>query len=49
MPRAELTRWDQATLLQRVWGVDALTCEGCGGRRRFIAVIFGPRSELQSL
>ena len=37
--RAALTKWDWATLLQRVWGVDALKCEGCGGRMRFIAVI----------
>ena len=26
-------------MLQRVWDVDALKCEGCGGRMRFIAVI----------
>ncbi len=31
--------WDWATLLQRVWDVDALKCEGCGGRMKFIAVI----------
>ena len=37
--RAELTRLDWATLLQRVWGVDALACGRCGGRMRFIAVI----------
>jgi hypothetical protein len=37
--RAELTRLDWATLLQRVWGVDALDCGRCGGRMRFIAVI----------
>ena len=37
--RAALTTWDWATLLQRVWGVDALKCEGCGGRMKFIAVI----------
>jgi len=36
---AELTKWDWATLLKRVWDVDALKCEGCGGRMRFIAVI----------
>jgi hypothetical protein len=34
-----LTKWDWATLLKRVWGFDALTCTGCGGRMRFIAVI----------
>jgi len=34
-----LTTWDWATLLKRVWGFDALTCTGCGGRMRFIAVI----------
>ncbi len=34
-----LTKWDWATLLKRVWGFDALTCPGCGGRMRFIAVI----------
>ena len=34
-----LAKWDWATLLQRVWDVDALKCEGCGGRMRFIAVI----------
>jgi hypothetical protein len=34
-----LTTWDWATLLTRVWGFDALTCTGCGGRMRFIAVI----------
>jgi hypothetical protein len=34
-----LTMWDWATLLKRVWGADALTCTGCGGRMRFIAVI----------
>jgi hypothetical protein len=28
-----LTTWDQATLLKRVWGFDALTCTGCGGAR----------------
>ena len=33
-----LTKWDWATLLKRVWGFDALTCTGCGGRMRFIAV-----------
>jgi hypothetical protein len=37
--RAELTRLDQATLLQRVWGVDALACGRCGGPMRFISVI----------
>ncbi|MFO0629592.1 MAG: hypothetical protein U0325_28710, partial [Polyangiales bacterium] len=37
--RAGLTKWDGATLLQRVWGVDALKCDGCGKRMRFIAVI----------
>jgi hypothetical protein len=37
--RAGLTTWAWATLLQRVWGVDALKCEGCGGRMKFIAVI----------
>ena len=37
--RAELTCLDQATLLQRVWGVDALACGRCGGPVRFIAVI----------
>jgi hypothetical protein len=26
-------------MLKRVWGFDALTCTGCGGRMRFIAVI----------
>ena len=36
-----LTKWDQATLLKRVWGFDALTCTGCGERMRFIAVIKG--------
>ena len=36
---AALTKWDWATLLQRVWDVDALNCEGCGGRMKFIAVI----------
>jgi hypothetical protein len=30
---------DWATLLKRVWEFDALTCTGCGGRMRFIAVI----------
>jgi hypothetical protein len=34
-----LTKWDRATLLQRVRGFDALTCAGCGGQTRFIAVI----------
>jgi hypothetical protein len=34
-----LTKWDWATLLKHVWGFDALTCPGCGGRMRFIAVI----------
>jgi hypothetical protein len=37
--RVGLTTWDWATLLQRVWGVDALKCDGCGGRMKFIAVI----------
>jgi hypothetical protein len=34
-----LTKWDRATLLQRVRGFDALTCSVCGGRMRFIVVI----------
>jgi hypothetical protein len=34
-----LTRWDWATLLRHVWGVDALACPRCEGRMRFIAVI----------
>jgi hypothetical protein len=34
-----LTTRDWATLLKRVWGFDALTSKGCGGRMRFIAVI----------
>jgi len=34
-----LTRWDWATLLRHVWGVDALACPRCDGRMRFIAVI----------
>jgi hypothetical protein len=30
--RAELTKWDWETLrFRRVWGVEALKCEGCGG------------------
>ena len=38
--RAELTKWDWATLrFRRVWGVEALKCEGCGGGMKFIAVI----------
>lgn len=37
--RAELTTWGQATPLKRVWDVDALRCEGCGGKMRLIAVI----------
>ena len=37
--QAGLTRWDWATLLKHVWDVDALKCEGCGGRMKFIAVI----------
>ncbi|MEZ4394260.1 MAG: hypothetical protein R3A48_24570 [Polyangiales bacterium] len=37
--RAGLTTWDRATLLQRVWGGDALKCTGCGGRMKLIAVI----------
>ena len=32
---------DWATLLQRVWSIDALACP-CGGRLRFIAVITEP-------
>jgi hypothetical protein len=32
-------RLDWATLLRRVYGVDALKCPHCGGRLRFIAVI----------
>jgi hypothetical protein len=39
VPPARLTTWDWATLLQRVWGVDAPACVGCGGRMRLIAVI----------
>ncbi len=38
MQRARLTKWDRATLLQRVWGVDALKREGCGDRVKFVAV-----------
>ena len=34
-----LTRWDWATLLRHVWGIDALACPRCEGRMRFIAVI----------
>ena len=34
-----LTRWDWATLLRHMWGVDALACPRCDGRMRFIAVI----------
>ena len=37
--RAELSKWDRATPLKRVWDVGALKCEGCGGRMKFIAVI----------
>ncbi len=38
--RAELTKWDWATLRFRCdWGVEALKCEVCGGRMKFIAVI----------
>jgi hypothetical protein len=37
--QAEHTRLDGATLLQRVWGVDALADGRCGGPMRFIAVI----------
>jgi hypothetical protein len=36
-----LTKWGWATLRQRVRGFDALTCSGCGGRTRFIAVMKG--------
>ncbi|MFO0624118.1 MAG: hypothetical protein U0325_00760 [Polyangiales bacterium] len=39
MQQIALTKWDRATLPKRVWGFDALTCMGCGGRMRFIAVI----------
>ena len=39
MQQAGLTKWDQATLLRRVWGIDTLPCAGCGGRMQFIAVI----------
>ena len=39
MPGSCLTRWDWATLLRHVWGVDALACPRCDGRMRFIAVI----------
>jgi cell division septation protein DedD len=37
-PRAT-TRIDWATLLHRVWGVDALQCPRCEGRMKFIATI----------
>ena len=37
-PRAT-TRIDWATLLHRVWGVDALLCPRCEGRMSFIATI----------
>lgn len=30
---------DWATLLQRIWGIDALACERCVGRMRWVAVI----------
>ena len=45
-----LTTWDQATLLKRVWGFDALTCARCGGRMRFITVITsrGDRAHLEA-
>ena len=33
------TRIDWATLLHRVWGVDALKCPRCEGRMKFIATI----------
>ena len=39
MPGSCLSRWDWATLLRHVWGVDALACPRCDGRMRFIAVI----------
>ena len=34
-----LSRWDQATRLQRVWGIDALKCPQCEGAMKFIATI----------
>ncbi len=37
--RAVKSRIDWATLLHRVWEVDALVCSRCMGRLRFIAVI----------
>ncbi len=39
MQQIGLKTSDRATLLQRVWGFDALACTGCGGRMKFIAVI----------
>ena len=33
------TRVDRATLLRRVWGVDALKCPRCEGAMKFIATI----------
>ena len=33
------TRIDWATLLHRVWGVDALKCPRCEGAMKFIATI----------
>ena len=37
--RAVKSRIDWATLLHRVWQVDALACPRCAGRMRFIATI----------
>ena len=32
-------RIDWASLLWRVWGVDAMRCPGCGGRMKMIAAL----------
>jgi hypothetical protein len=37
-----MSRYDWATLLRRVFDIDALRCPGCAGRLTFIAVITEP-------
>jgi hypothetical protein len=48
-PTAILTRTAWATLLKRVHDVDALACQRCGGRMRFVELVEDPRSARELL
>ncbi len=48
-PTAILTRTDWATLLKRVHDVDALACQKCGGRMRFVELVEDPRTAREFL